>query len=482
MNMGITHKLFLAILAAALLSVASLVVIMQWSLGRGFLRYINTIEQARLSRLATSLEERYAVTGSWDFLKRDPAEWRRLLAASLPEEEARHAGMEATTNTPSGIRPERVEHPPVPPHLMRGFHQRVILCGADRQPLINPTAAAEQLPELTPLRSGAAVVGYLGILPRKKLSDEHQIRFLREQKTAFSLVGGTILLLTAGFSHLLSFRLIRPLRSLAKATDDLAAGRYDTRVAVTSSDELGQLARDFNSLALSLEQNEQARRGWVADISHELRTPLAVLRGELEAIQDGVRPMERGAINSLHQETLRLGRLVDDLYQLSLSDVGALSYRKKNVDLVELLQGVALPYRDDFGSRGITLQVALPTTRAIVFADPSRLEQLFANLLDNSLKYTDQGGSVAVRLACNDTTATVEIEDSAPGVGENELERLFDRLYRVESSRNRAGGGAGLGLAICRNIAVAHEGSITALQSPLGGLLIRVVLPLWGGE
>ena len=393
MKIGITHRLFLAILAAALLSVCSMVVIMHWSLERGFLRYVNNLEQARLTRLATGLEERYAERGSWDFLKSDRAEWRRLLAASLPEEEPRQDG-----EPPSATKPGKKARPPLPPHLMRGFSQRVLLCDADRRPVIAPPEA-EQLPELRPLRVGADVVGYLGILPRKHLSDERQLRFLKEQKTAFALVGGIILLLAAGFSLPLSSRLVRPLRALARATDSLAVGEYATRVPVTSGDELGQLARDFNALALSLATNEQAKRSWVADISHELRTPLAVLRGEIEAIQDGIRPMNRESVGSLHQEVIRLGRLVDDLYQLSLSDVGALSYRKENVDLAALLRGVAAPYRTDFDARGITMAVTLPTeTKATVFADASRLQQLFANLLDNSLKYTDPGVRVEVRL------------------------------------------------------------------------------------
>jgi two-component system sensor histidine kinase BaeS len=471
MNIGITQRIFLAILAAALLSVVSLVVIMQQSLDRGFLRYVNTLEQTRLTRLVVSLEKEYALKGSWESLRDDPGQWRRLLAESLPEDE--RAEEDGTRKS---------DHPPVPPHLLRGFHQRVLLLDAGRHPVITPGTTGN-LPELRPLWGGSAVVGYLGLLPRKQLADEGQRRFLREQNTAFVLVGGIILLLAAGFSLLLSSRLIRPLRSLARATDSLAGGRYDTRVAVTSRDELGQLARDFNALAFSLEKNEQARRGWVADISHELRTPLAVLRGEIEALQDGIRPLNRGAVDSLHTEVLRLGGLVDDLYQLALADVGALTYRKETLDLARFLAELAGHYRDDFAAAGLTLTLGLPEgANATVFADPARLEQLFGNLLDNSRKYTDPGGRSEIRLSCASDRVTVEIEDSAPGVGGEDLEKLFDRLYRVEGSRSRADGGAGLGLAICRTIAEAHEGSIIASHSRLGGLLLRVELPLWGGK
>jgi two-component system sensor histidine kinase BaeS len=346
--------------------------------------------------------------------------------------------------------------------------------------VVGPAAIPVNM-ELKPLRHRDRVVGYLGLLPRRRLSDERQLRFLKEQKLALSLVAGMVVLLAAGLSLPLANRLVRPIRALAAATNRLAAGEFATRVPVASSDELGHLARDFNALALTLEKNEQARRQWMADISHELRTPLAVLRGEIEAIQDGVRQSSPAAIRSLHGEVMRLARLVDDLYQLSLSDLGALTYRKENLDLTEVLAEALDSFRPDFARKEIALRAELPAREEFpLFADRERLRQLFANLLGNTLKYTDPGGALEVRLEQRGGLATVHFRDTAPGVPEAELERLFDRLYRVEGSRSRASGGAGLGLAICRNIVLAHEGSIAALPSPLGGVWIKVELPLSG--
>jgi two-component system, OmpR family, sensor histidine kinase BaeS len=324
-------------------------------------------------------------------------------------------------------------------------------------------------------------VGYLGLLPHQRPPDELQRRFLKEQKIGLSLVAGALVLLAVGFSFPLANRLVRPIRALAAATEQLAAGEFSTRVPVTSSDEIGQLARGFNSLALTLEKNEQSRRQWVADISHELRTPLAILRGEIEAIQDGIRQSAPESIDSLHGEVLRLGRLVDDLYQLSLSDLGALSYHMRELGLEELLRSVLASYQPQFVDKQIAVRADIPhDAKALVFGDSERMRQLFANIFDNALKYTDPGGEFAVRLAYLDKRVSVDIEDSAPGVPSGELGRLFDRLYRVEASRNRAEGGAGLGLAICRNIVEAHAGSITAHPSSLGGVWIRIELPLTG--
>jgi two-component system sensor histidine kinase BaeS len=316
-------------------------------------------------------------------------------------------------------------------------------------------------------------------LPRKSPFDVRQLQFVKQQKLALALVAAVLVLLTAGLSLPLASRLVRPLRALAMATRRLAAGRYETRVPVASSDELGQLARDFNTLALTLEKNEKARRQWVADISHELRTPLAILRGEVEAIQDGIRRPDPDAIHSLHGEILRLSRLVDDLYQLSMSDLGALTYRKEDLNLIELVTDTLALYHPELARKEITLTNELPGNgKFMVFGDPERLRQLFANLLDNVLKYTDKGGKLAIHMECHDNLGMVDIQDSAPGVPESELENLFERLYRVETSRSRAAGGAGLGLAICRNIVEAHSGTITAQSSPLGGVWIRVTLPL----
>jgi two-component system sensor histidine kinase BaeS len=478
MKIGITYRLFLAILAAASLAVVSMFLIMQWSIDRGFLRYVNTIEQARLVRLSGRLEESYGGSKSWNFLQDDPGRWRSYVAESLPDEEsspAEHGHLPPPRKT-AGIPPDR----PLPPKVVRSFIMRVFLLDAGKRPLFGPSDFPGTV-ELKPLRHHNQVVGYLGLLPRNYLSDAHQLRFLKQQKLALGLVGGVILLLAAGLSLPLANRLVRPIRALASATDRLAAGEFTTRVSVTSNDELGQLARDFNSLAFTLEKNEEARRQWVADISHELRTPLAILRGEIEAIQDGIRQPSPDSIRSLHGEVLRLGRLIDDLYQLSLSDLGALTYRKEILDLAELLEAALVSYRPEFAVKKITLTVDIPPSPALISGDPERLHQLFANLLDNALKYTDSGGTLALSLACRDSFATIDFQDSAPGVPESELARLFDRLYRVEASRNRSGGGAGLGLAICRNIIEAHAGTIDARQSPQGGVWIRVTLPLWEG-
>lgn len=488
----ITYRLFLVILAAAVLSVVSMLLIGRWSIDRGFRRYIDNVEKIQLARLATRLEAGYAKQGSWDFLKKEPEQWLRLIVESFPEG---HMGPPVPP-IEQGDSPDKdrvANRRPLPPpgahgpFIMgggrggdHGIGMHFILLDEAKKPLFAPPSIPPNA-LLKPLRHQGKTIGYLGLMPHIQPPNELQNRFLKEQRVALSLVAGTLVLLAAGFSFPLARRLIRPIRALAAATDLLAAGEFSTRVPVTSADELGQLARGFNSLAQSLEMNEQTRRQWVADISHELRTPLAILRGEIEAIQDGIRPADPDSIDSLHGEVLRLERLVNDLYQLSLSDLGALTYRKEELDIESLLSSVLASYHAPFDARGIAMEAGIPRDgKAVVFGDPERIHQLFTNLFDNALKYTDPGGTIAVRLTCQEGHVIIDMEDSAPGVPPGELDRLFERLYRVETSRNRAAGGAGLGLAICRNIVEAHAGAIDARPSSLGGLWIRVTLPLTG--
>ena len=168
---------------------------------------------------------------------------------------------------------------------------------------------------------------------------------------------------------------------------------------------------------------------------------------------------------------------MDDLHQLSLSDAGALAYRKEPVDAVHLAQLAEAAFRERFNGKQLTIASSLPP-QAIVFGDPDRLTQLFNNLLENSLRYTDPGGRLLIRGEKQEKSLLLYFEDSAPGLSDDQLGRIFERFYRTEGSRNRASGGSGLGLAICQNIVDAHGGSIRAAHSPLGGISLCVRLPL----
>jgi two-component system sensor histidine kinase BaeS len=492
MKLRLTHKLLLAFLVTNVTVILLMVVMMRWSFARGFLHYIHQTEVRRLDTLVTTLEQAYAEQEDWRFLRHNPRRWRQLLAAEQPEH-AEGQGSALSDDVPSPsyplaspppretARPARRGAYPLPhyrPDDPLNLRLRLGVLDANKQVVVG-SPQSRPGDTLRPITYVGETVGWLRISPLQTITDELDRHFLAQQSRAFGLIITISLALAAGVSILLAHHLLAPVRDLASGTRALAAGQFSTRLRVTSGDELGQLATDFNLLAHTLERNEHMRRQLTADISHELRTPLSILHGEIEALQDGIRPCNTDTLQSLHSEVVRLNTLVDDLYELSLSDLGALHYRKATIDLGTVLDDALTAYRDRFASKEITVESSFMLhAPVLVFADVERLHQLFANLLENTLRYTDPGGRLCVWYARHDKTVVIHFQDSAPGVPADALPKLFDRFYRVDTARMRSQGGAGLGLAICKNIVEAHGGEICAQPSPLGGVWMQITLPV----
>lgn len=460
MKPGITFKLFVAILAASILAAAAMGVGAQLSFQRGFVGYLNEQGLQRLDELTPTLAREFREKGGWQHLRENRRAWFALLRPPRP------AG--------NGPRPLPRESE------LTGTAQRIALFDAGfRRVAGNPSAGRDDL--LRPIMSEGRTVGWLALVPFQQVTTAAGLEFQERLIKTNVLILGLVLALAALIAMVLARIFLAPVKAIARATRQLAAGDYATRIEVDSRDELGHLAGDFNQLAHALENTERQRRDFMADVSHELRTPLAVLRGELEAIEDGVRPLTPEAVKSLQGEVHALSKLVNDLYELSLSDVGALTYRMAPLDLREVLRQSVDAVRERFLDRGITLDCQLPAQPLAVQGDEGRLRQLFGNLLENTLRYTDSGGSLRISASAGRDRLAVDFMDSAPGVPEELLPRLFERFYRVESSRNRASGGAGLGLALCQRIMTAHAGDITAAASPLGGLRLTMSFPLATG-
>jgi two-component system sensor histidine kinase BaeS len=469
-RLDIRYKLFIALALTAGLVVAVLIGWHHWSFSSGFLHYVNEAESARLEALGEDLEALYAEQRGWGFV----GGRERWLA---------HVFMRAGSDGAPPLPPPRHSRAPrdhgghpVPRGHGYGLAGRLSLHDADGRLL----AGASSQPAGSARRDiyyDGRVVGYLELSPLAALRDATDVEFAAQQRDTLYMSALLILIVAAIAAALLARHLAAPLSTLAQGTRELAGGRYETRIRLARGDELGRLAEHFNVLAQTLEDNRTARQQWVADISHELRTPIAILRAELEGLEDGVRTLDRDAIRSLSSEVARLGALVDDLYELARSDAGALSYAKRSTDLRALLGDVVASFRERLAAARLEVEV-VPGEPAIVFADPDRLRQLFANVLENSLRYTQAGGRVRLAHTIVGSRVRITVEDSAPGVPDDALPQLFDRLYRVDPSRSRETGAAGLGLAICASIVRAHDGTIVARHSPLGGVAIDIELPL----
>lgn len=485
---GITAKLFLAILASSVLVAVAMGLASRLTFNRGFLGYLNDQGVERMDALLPVLAATWQQQGGWHCFKDNPRQWFRLLRPGGPgrisstDADCERADDRERPPSPPPAAATAAARPPAPPESdLTGVNLRLALLDEQRGFIAGNPQIGTRVGEgalLRPVQVDGRTVGWVALVPFQNVSTAAAQRFAEQQLWASWVIGGLTIALAAAVAMLLARRFIAPLTRIARGTHALAAGQYDTRIEAGSSDELGQLAEDFNHLALALQRNEGLRRAFIADVSHELRTPLAVLRGELEALEDGVRAVTPASIRSLQAETATLGKLVDDLYELSLADVGALRYRMAALDAADLLRETVQPWRERYAARGLALELALPDAPLQVIADEGRLGQLFGNLLENSLRYTDAGGRLRISATVADAVLLLRFDDSAPGVADAALPQLFDRFYRVESSRNRATGGAGLGLAISLKIAEAHGGSLQAAASPLGGLRVELRLPL----
>ncbi|WP_087502194.1 ATP-binding protein [Pseudomonas sp. SID14000] len=462
MKVSLSRKFFFAMLAVCAFAVLGMVFAAYLSLKYGFLGYLNQQAEERMDRIVPRVEQAYARNGSWDFIRRDKDQWFELLR-------------------PDDAHPDKTFDPSLlTVSDLTGAFVRFALLDAQRQPIIGYQAASSDM-LLRPIHHQGQVVGWMALAPLQAVTSVGDRRFQLNQLRSSLLIGLACLLATGVLAWWLSRALLRPIREVASATHRLAAGDYEIQLPVRSADEAGQLAGDFNRMAATLASNERLRRDFMADISHELRTPLAVMRAELEAMEDGIRPLDGNALRSLQGEVGALSKLVDDLFDLSLAEVGGPTYRRERIDLCVLLLVVAEAFQASFAERGLQLRLELPGP-VWVLGDEGRLGQLLHNLLENSRRYTDAGGHTVLRAFREGEQVLVQCEDTAPGVDSASLTRLFERFYRAERSRNRASGGTGLGLAICRGIAEVHGGKLTAEASAMGGLLLTLMLPIAGDQ
>lgn len=309
-----------------------------------------------------------------------------------------------------------------------------------------------------------------------------QEAFLRRVNLAL-LAGGVVAGLVAlGLGYFLFQAITKPIQDLSLATQQVAAGDLSQRISIESDDELGDLARSFNQMAVSLEQAEELRKSMVADIAHELRTPLTVIRGDLEALLDGVYSLNEENLAPIHQRALVLSRLVDDLRDLALADAGQLKLEPRPTNLGEVICREVEATRALASSKGITLTIEVAVDLPTIVADGQRVGQVLTNLLSNAIRYTPEGGQVTVGAQAVPGGVEVRVSDTGPGIPPQELPFTFERFYRGDKARSPMEGGSGLGLSIARKLVEAHGGRIWA-ESELGqGSTFYFFLPLGQSE
>ncbi|MEJ2727892.1 MAG: ATP-binding protein [Deltaproteobacteria bacterium] len=457
--------------------------LIRFYVARNFADYVNKSLLERYSDVAAALASEYQTHGGWQTLKDNPGRWQEILKSSLPRRE-----FDLQSAIPKSSRVEREgsdsrdrERPTVRPsgRILR-LARRLVLFDADKQHIAGGRSrVSHDSYTLQAIAVDDKTVGWLGLHKRENLTNPLAVGFLKQQSQMLYFIGGGILMLAAIVALLLSRHLLAPVRKLTAGTRTLASRQFDTRIQVESNDELGQLAADFNAMAQTLEDYERMRRQWISDIAHELRTPLSILGGEIEALKDGIRHVNQNTLDSLYSEVRYLSKIVTDLHELSLADAGALSIQKVPVDLPAILSETLGRFKQRFTENQITIENTLENSPPIfIIGDTDRLQQLLSNLLENTLRYAVAPGTLKIGQKRTENRLVLFFEDSGPGVPEEALDRLFDRLYRVDRSRSRTHGGSGLGLSICKSIVTALGGEIRAINGYSGGLRIEVELPL----
>jgi two-component system sensor histidine kinase BaeS len=268
-------------------------------------------------------------------------------------------------------------------------------------------------------------------------------------------------------------RLVLPLDDLLKAADKVGQGDYSARVREKGSREMRSLARAFNDMASRLTIINEQRRELLADVTHELRTPLTVVQGNLEGMLDGIYTPDEANLRSLLEETNILSRLVEDLRTLALAESGAIQLKKEPVDLSMLIKDTLVAFKTQADTAGVALTFETADKLPWLNLDPGRIRQVLSNLVANALRYTPQGGTISIHYWQADGKATVEVQDTGPGIPPDELPHIFERFYKSTDS-----GGMGLGLAIAKHLVEAHAGLIIAESARGYGTTMRIVLQL----
>ncbi|SMB99664.1 two-component system, OmpR family, sensor kinase [Thermanaeromonas toyohensis ToBE] len=455
--MKLSFKITAAMVAVALVAIALVAVTSNIIAGRSFDTYLNRQKELRI------------------------LEWRSILLSYYRRNNGSFEGVQSLFSYP---RPGWGRGGPGFPG--RGGLERIILTdkegkiiGDSEGTFLGQRLSPTELKKAFPLSYNQDIIGYLLVTTRS----ETGIRSL-EQEFKDSVLLGTALsglmafLLAIALGLFLARRLTAPLGELVSAARKIATRQWNHRVTISSQDEIGELAQAFNSMADSLEGYENSRKNLMADIAHELRTPLAVLRGNLEAMQEGVSKPTPELMASLHDEVLRLSRLVKDLEELSLAEIGKLALHFQEVSLEELLERVTTTFAAEAASQDINFQVEVDRPLPLIRIDPDRITQVFLNLLSNALRHTPPGGLIRLQVEKGKDHLHVSITDTGPGIAPQDLPYIFERFYRSRASKLEAGGGMGLGLAIAREIVVAHGGRIWAESKPGQGSTFHFIIPL----
>lgn len=492
-SLSLLTKIFISTLIVSLVTFFLLAITLNNSFRSGLQNYFNESELKEVRILAKKLSTVYSPENGWDELRHDQYTWYQLLerigehvpppvddsfealpppppkdreAADGEHPDMTHKDLITTAFIPLGMRLNILD---LEGRVIEGRPENIEIANT------NPDIKLSKID----IRYKGKVVGYITAAQSVLITAPLAEDFFNLQRTKMYFF--LALMFFINFlccAYLLKVYLI-PLKQVEASGRELMQGNYDYRIDIRSKDEIGSLSDTFNAVTQFLKSEKAKRDQWLTDIAHELRTPIQVLSSQVEAIQDGMIDPNEQNMSSISSQIAVLGGLVEDLYTLSLSDEKANVAFETNIDLIAIVEKAIAAKETQFLQKKIKVVRAYTNAHpCIVKADPKSLLRVFTNIMENSIRYTDDGGEFRVTFSSNDQNAVIKLEDSSPGVPNESLEKIFDRLYRVDQSRSRAKGGAGLGLPICKNIIGLHNGTLSSSHSSLGGLTLTITMPL----
>ena len=448
---SISTKLILAFLSIGVVSVAVIFITARWNTRQEFIKFLSDQNQ---SDIVSELTFYYQQNGSWEGVEFIFAQGNRP-GPGMGMGQGPHMDMMRS-------------------YLLTDENGRVLIPNGGFKP--GEKLPMDRLEMGAIIRENNEVVGILIPLGGSFQGSPRELEFIERTNLTLlngALIGAVIALLLGIF---LSRTITRPIRELTHATHAVSQGDLTQQVPVRTKDELGELARAFNTMSVELSRSVNARKQMTADIAHELRTPLSLILGHAEAVHDGVLPPTMGNFEIIREEATRLEHLVNDLRTLSLADAGELSITLQSIEPGGLLRDVASLYEYQMKRKNIELVLDIASPLPTLEGDPGRMTQVLTNILDNSVRHTPEGGSIFLSAKQINDKVELAILDSGPGLPPEEVGRIFERFYRTDPSRQRQDSGSGLGLAIAKSIVQAHGGQISAESDPGKGLRVIITL------
>jgi len=468
---SLQFRLLTVLVVAVVAALGTVALVARATTAAEFVRYVedNREEmQAVAHQIAASTGERLLVTNTQGRVILDSSD--QLFGEQVGPERVKELGVVAIKTPPMPIDEVKLRMP----------EASVDVLFIRRAEMADPTAPKQlftkELPKPSVLAKLGPAIGFDPFAAAPFLEREEVfVSAVTRSLLVGVLVGGTV---AVALALVFARGILRPIGALTAAARQMERGDLSQRVRVGSRDEIGQLAHAFNAMADGLARTEQLRRAMVTDVAHELRTPLTNLRGYLEAVRDGVTEPRREVIESLYEEAMLLNHLVDDLQDLTLSEAGQLTLRREPVDAESMLTAAAQAIQPRARERGIALNVRTASDLPMVDADRQRVGQVLRNLLANALTHTPAGGAIRLGAWRSGDQLTIEVSDTGSGIEPEHLPNVFERFYRADPSRTRATGGAGIGLAVVKQLVEAHGGAVAVASAPGYGSRFRFTLPL----